>query len=172
MLGVLFFVLGFLCILEPGIGSLAVTLLIGWIFVFAGVSALGGVFVGHGKHHPHQWLAALVGIVSLIAGMLLLIHPGQGVATLTIVAAIAIAVQGIIELVWAGRPELRGRRGWLVISGLCGLFLGFLVIAHWPTSAVWFLGLLFGIRLMFTGASFMSIHSIPPPPPGAPPAPA
>ena len=46
---------------------------------------------------------------------------------------------------------------WVVISGLVTLVLGVIILAHWPVSAVYALGILLGVDLVFAGASWIRL---------------
>jgi len=42
--------------------------------------------------------------------------------------------------------------GWAVLSGIVDVVLGIMLLAAWPFSGLWFLGLAVGIGLLFRGA--------------------
>ncbi len=46
---------------------------------------------------------------------------------------------------------------WVVISGLITLVLGLIILAHWPFSAVYTLGIFLGVDLVFAGASWIGL---------------
>ena len=43
--------------------------------------------------------------------------------------------------------------GWLLFGGIATVILALLIWMQWPASALWVLGLLVGINLLFTGWS-------------------
>ena len=45
--------------------------------------------------------------------------------------------------------------GWLVFAGLVSLVLGGMIFFQWPTSALWVIGLLVAIEMIFHGWSFV-----------------
>jgi uncharacterized membrane protein HdeD (DUF308 family) len=47
----------------------------------------------------------------------------------------------------------------MLLSGVVSLVLAWMIFSGFPGSAVWLLGLLFGINLIFTGAFFISMSS-------------
>ena len=167
-IGVIFLVLGFLGFLFPVLASIAIAAGASFAMIFFGVLGLASVFGSHGKHHPHRGLVILVSIVSIIAGLILSVDVQHTMNVLTLLLAIVLVVQGVAELSWAGRPELAGRRGWLVLAGICSLLLAGIIFTHWPHGTDWILGFLISIRLIFLGATFMSLPTHPPSPPPAP----
>jgi uncharacterized membrane protein HdeD (DUF308 family) len=53
----------------------------------------------------------------------------------------------------------RGQQGagLVGLSGICGLLIGILVLAKFPSSADWAIGLLVGIDLIFAGWTLVSV---------------
>jgi uncharacterized membrane protein HdeD (DUF308 family) len=45
--------------------------------------------------------------------------------------------------------------GWHVLNGIITLGLGVLVLAQWPVSGLWVIGLFVGIDLIFYGAAWI-----------------
>jgi uncharacterized membrane protein HdeD (DUF308 family) len=164
-LGVVFLVLGFMGVLLPELASLVIALMAGYLLIFFGFIGIAGVFVGHGKHHPHRVMVAIISVVSIVCGVILLDDPAHTINTLTLLLAVVLLIQGVVEFSWAMRPELAGRRGWLVLTAICSFLLSGIIFAHWPHDIDWILGLLVSIRLVFLGATFMSLPTNPPPPP-------
>jgi uncharacterized membrane protein HdeD (DUF308 family) len=167
-IGLIFLIFGFAGVLFPVLASVAVAVAASWCMMFFGLAGIASIFVGHGKHHPHGGLIILVSIVSLIAGIVLLFDLKHTVGFLTLLLAGLLVFQGVAELMWAARPELAGRRGWLLLAGVCSLLLAGIIFTHWPHGTDWILGFLISIRLVFLGATFMSLPTNPPSPPPAP----
>ena len=46
---------------------------------------------------------------------------------------------------------------WVLLSGVITLLLGLIIVAHWPVSGVYILGLFLGIDLLFAGAGWIGI---------------
>jgi len=47
--------------------------------------------------------------------------------------------------------------GWHALNGLITLLLGILVLAQWPVSGLWVIGLFVGISLIFNGAAWIAL---------------
>jgi uncharacterized membrane protein HdeD (DUF308 family) len=47
--------------------------------------------------------------------------------------------------------------GWLAADGLITLVLGMLVLAEWPASGLWAIGLFIGIDLIFYGCTWIML---------------
>jgi uncharacterized membrane protein HdeD (DUF308 family) len=46
---------------------------------------------------------------------------------------------------------------WVLLSGIITLLLGLVIVAHWPVSSLYILGLFLGIDLVLAGASWIGI---------------
>ena len=142
-------VLGAAAILFERATSWFVTLVVGWILIIAAVfifaSAFGLGSIGRGLFR------ALVGVAALAAGLWLIINPGEGTETLTLILIIYFLVAGVFRIV-AGVAE-RGQQGagWLIVNGVLSILIGLILWVDYPQSAEWAIGLLVGIDLIFSG---------------------
>ena len=96
------------------------------------------------------WLLVFVGVVSVVAGGILVARPSHSLATLSVVFGIFLLIDGIIDVISSfGRGE--ENRALSVIVGLLAIVIGILLIRH-PTTAVSAIGLIIGIWLVAAGA--------------------
>jgi uncharacterized membrane protein HdeD (DUF308 family) len=106
-----------------------------------------------------QWrgfaLGLLVGLLYVVAGGWLAFFPFTGIITLTILLAALFLAEGVLEVIMAVRVRPHEGWGWLLLSGLIAVAVGVLIAAELPASAGWAIGLLAGINLLSTGASFI-----------------
>ena len=149
--GIALLVLGTLAIFLPGIASLAVTVVLGWLLLLSGIIGLIATF--RARHAPGFWWSLLSALLGIIAGALLLGWPLQGVFSLTAVLIAFLLIEGILSIFYAleHRKGLSGRWGWMLASGLVDVVLAVILFAGLPGSAVWALGLLIGINMIFGG---------------------
>jgi uncharacterized membrane protein HdeD (DUF308 family) len=155
--GIVLVILGLLAILVPQIASLAAELLVGWLLLITG--AVGLFMTFSTKHAPGFWWSLISAVISIIAGVLLLIWPLTGVVSLTIVLIAFFLIEGITSIMYAieHRRELTGRWGWMLASGIITLVLAFLIFAGLPSTAAWAIGLLVGIDMVFGGAALIGM---------------
>ena len=71
----------------------------------------------------------------------------------TVILAVFLLVEGILELALYFRVRQVRHAGWVLFDGIVTLILGILIWTHWPSSAVWVIGTLVGISLIFSGIS-------------------
>jgi uncharacterized membrane protein HdeD (DUF308 family) len=148
-IAVLFIVLGLFAIIEPEVAGLGVTILVGWLLIFGGVTHLVGAFQGGGA--KHVIFQVLIGVVYLVGGLYFLTHPLLGIGTLTLLLAIVILMEAVFEIISYFRLRGHGASGWMLFNALITLLLGGLIWIHWPSSSAWAIGILVGVNLLMTG---------------------
>ena len=151
-LGVLLVIAGIAAIAFPFISTIAAKIAIGWIFMIGGIAELIHAF------NVQRWGGffwnLLIGLLYLVVGGWLAFFPLTGILTLTIVLAAMFIAEGVMEAIMAFRVRPHDGWGWLLVSGLVAIAAGVLIALELPSSAVWALGLLVGINLLFSGWSF------------------
>ncbi len=158
VLGIAVLVLGLLAIAMPLITGVAVTLLIGVILIAAGVAHV--IYTFSSKSFGEGVFRFLFGLLAVVAGISLLTQPDAGLATITFFLAIWFIIDGVITLIQGFRWRPFEGWGWMIFSGAVSILLGILVWAQFPVSAVWLVGVLVGIRLMFLGWIMILLRSV------------
>ena len=155
--GIVLAVLGLAAMIVPPLASLAVTIFLGWMFLISGVAGLIVTFWA--RQMPGFWWSLFSAALAVLAGLVLLARPMQGVLTLTIVVGAYFLAEGVATIMYAleHRRELSGRWSWLLVSGLMDILIAFLIIGGLPGSAEWAIGLLVGINLVLGGASLVGM---------------
>lgn len=150
-LGVVWIVLGVLAIAMPLAAGIALELVLGAVLLVGGISQTFHAFMNRAWD---GFAAQILGaVLAIVAGGLLLFFPMQGVITLTLLLGGFFVATGIIRVILG--LQHRGLGGWglLLASGVLGILIGILILAGWPSSALWAVGLLAGIELIFAGVS-------------------
>jgi uncharacterized membrane protein HdeD (DUF308 family) len=155
--GILLAVLGLAAMIVPPLASLAVTIFLGWMFLISGVAGLFVTFWA--RQMPGFWWSLFSAALAVLAGLVLIARPMQGVLTLTIVVGAYFLAEGVTTIMYAleHRRELSERWSWLLVSGLMDILISFLIISGLPGSAEWAIGLLVGINLVLGGASLIGM---------------
>ena len=155
--GIVLAVLGLAAMIVPPLASLAVTIFLGWMFLISGIA---GLFVTYwARQMPGFWWSLFSAALAVLAGLILIARPMQGVLTLTIVVGAYFLAEGVATIMYAleHRRELSGRWSWLLVAGLMDILIAFLIISGLPGSAEWAIGLLVGINLVIGGASLVGM---------------
>jgi uncharacterized membrane protein HdeD (DUF308 family) len=151
-IGILSIITGAFSILVPIVASISVTILVGWVLVVGGVIQLAHAFRGSGWEIAWNVILA---VLTVIAGIWILLAPIAGTITLTIVLVAWFWVSGVMRLIaWYRLREVEG--SWmLLLNGILSILLGILIWADLPSSAAWAIGLLVGINLLLAGADLV-----------------
>lgn len=152
-LGILFIVLGVVCIIGDVSATFATVLIFGWVLLVSAVFALVHGF------RTHTWSGFLLSLLTAlfrgVVGYLLIRYPLAGAASLTLVLACFFIVAGLFRAIGAGMLKLP-RWGWSVFSGIVSIVLGVMLLGQMPVSSIWFIGFAIGIDLVVDGVSLIS----------------
>ena len=100
----------------------------------AGRTPAAGGRLPLGKAVTQAWALWLAGLLALIGGLALLVNPGAGLRLVKWTLGLFLLGWGVMRLVHAFTGPRRDRT-WLVLSGLCILVAGIVVLA-WPGVTV------------------------------------
>jgi uncharacterized membrane protein HdeD (DUF308 family) len=99
------------------------------------------------------WLAR---ILYIIAGFVAS-NPLLTAASLTLILGAALCASGIVRIFLGFNMQHGSPWIWVVVSGVITLLLGLIILAHWPVSSLWTLGVFLGVDLVFAGASWIGV---------------
>jgi uncharacterized membrane protein HdeD (DUF308 family) len=149
--GTVMTILGVVAIVWPEVSTVAVDLYVGWLFLISGAVGVVGMFFAP-TVSAFLW-SFLTSALSLLVGVLLLWHPVEGAASLTLVLVAFFLVEGVfqIALSFGYRDVFPESWGWMLFRGITDLILVAIILMGWPTSASWALGLVVGANLITSG---------------------
>ena len=101
---------------------------------------------------PHMMAAVLFAVV----GILILWRPLVTAEILTLLMGAFFLVAGLFHIIAPAMISLPDW-GWHVLNGVITLLLGILVLAQWPVSGLWVIGLFVGIELIFYGITWIAL---------------
>ena len=152
-LGILFIILGFIGLGMMVALTIASVVFFGVLLVIAAVAQIINAFKGKG------WKSITWHILSAIlyglAGVVIFIDPLVASLIFTLVLGFLILLVGITRIVMAF--HIRGAKGWgwPVVSGIISVLLGIMIIAQWPVSGLWVIGLFVAIEMIMSGWSYI-----------------
>jgi len=150
-LSVLMIVAGILAIASPLAAGIAVNVLIAWLLVFSGCVHL--VFSWYTRTTGGFLWELLVGILYILIGGYLLVHPVAALMSLTIALAIYLFLEAILEFALGFKLRPLPGSNWLLFDGVITLILALMIWRTWPSSSAWVIGTLVGISMLFSGTS-------------------
>ncbi len=149
VLGLALVLLGILAIFRAMRATVISMYFFGWLFLFAAViTAVHAVLVGRWGGFVVLLLGA---ILFAVIGLMLLRYPMASAETLTLLMALYFIAVGVFHIVATVSIHLPG---WYLLDGIFTLALGILVLAGWPASGLWVIGLFIGIDLIMRGLAW------------------
>ena len=157
-IGIAAIVIGCIAILLPELFSLGAAVFVGIVLVIVSAFLAAAAFAAHGVG---SLLARLAwALLTFVVGLWLILEPHNGTLTLTLVLGIYFLLMGLTRVTVAFLGRGQPNAAWIGLSGICGLIIGILVLAKFPSSADWAIGLLVGIDLIFAGWTLISVASV------------
>ena len=150
-LSALMILAGVLAIVIPPVAGIAVVIVVAWLLIFSGAAHL--VFAWHTRTTGGFAWELLLGILYFLIGIYTLVHPVAGLASLTLVLAIYLFAEGVLEFVLSFRLRPMPGSTWLLFDGIITLILAILIWRTWPSSTEWVIGTLVGVSMLFSGVS-------------------
>ena len=147
-------VLGVAAVARSITATVVSMLFFGWLLVIAsGIEVAQAVMVGHWAGFFHHLLAA---ILFGVTGLLLVTRPLVSAEVATVFMAMFFIIGGLFQLIGSFAVTLTSW-GWQALDGAITLLLGLLVLAQWPVSGLWVIGLFVGIDLIFYGCAWIAL---------------
>jgi uncharacterized membrane protein HdeD (DUF308 family) len=148
ILGIVLVLVGTMAISAEFFATLATVEFIGMLLLIGGILEVVGALTT--RDGGDFWINMLTGVLSTVVGLLMMHHPGVAAAAVTLMLAASFIVGGILRVIAAATDRFYGWP-WALVSGFISLFLGIYIWRHFPTSALWVIGLFVGIDLIFAG---------------------
>ena len=159
--GIILVILGLAAVLIPPIATLAVEILVGWLFLISGI--VGLITTLRMREAPGFWWSVVSAVLGIAAGIVLLLWPLSGVLSVTLVLIVFFVIEGVASIMFAleHKRERSGRWGWMLASGIIDLIFAAIIVAGLPETAAWAIGLLVGINMLFGGSALiaMALHA-------------
>ncbi len=155
ILGVLTGILGVLAMISPMMAGMTVSVMVGILLIIGGIART--IFAFKAQSWGKGILAFVLGVLTLLAGLVMVFRPVLGLTSLTLVLAAYFFVDGIFEIFEAFDLKPLKGWGWMLFGGIVSVLLGFLIWRQWPISGAWAIGILVGIKLIFAGAAMIAI---------------
>ena len=148
-MSLLLIVLGVLALTLPDALGIAVAILALWIIVFSGLAHI--VYAWNARATGDLLWGLSVGVVYLLAGIYLMLHPRESLASLTLVLVVLFLLEAGAMLGAFFRLHRLPGAGWLLLNAALAGALGLLLAFNWPSSALWAIGAMLGVNLLFSG---------------------
>jgi uncharacterized membrane protein HdeD (DUF308 family) len=154
-LGIVYMIAGLVALGSIVMATVASVFIVGIMMLIAGVAEVISAFQVKTWGKFVLWL--ILGALYILAGFATFENPLLAAALLTLLLGVSLLASGIVRIVLAfsmkqGMPWI-----WVLVSGAITLLLGAVILAHWPVSSLYMLGLFLGIDLVFAGVGWIGI---------------
>jgi uncharacterized membrane protein HdeD (DUF308 family) len=153
--GVISLIAGVIALGSVVMATESAVFIVGIMMLIVGVAEIFAAFSVRGWGRFLLWL--VLGALYVFAGYICLQNPFQAAALLTLMLGIALIVGGLVRIFLATQMKHGTPWGWVVFSGILSFLLGLMIVAHWPASSFYTLGIFLGIDLIFIGAGWVSM---------------
>ncbi len=152
--GIVLLLLGVAAVVRSVRATVVSMVFFGWLLVFAGLIEFVDAFM------VGQWagffLHMLAAILFGITGFLMVARPVISAEAVTFLMSLFFLLAGLYQLIAAYWSHLPGW-GWQALNGIIAAIMGFLLLAQWPASGLWVIGLFVGIDLIFYGWTWIAL---------------
>ena len=153
-LGTIYVLVGLIALYSVVMATVASVFVVGIMMLIAGVAEVINAFqvTSWGK-----FFLILLGVLYILAGLVTFENPLLAAALLTLVLGAALVASGIMRIILAF--NMKEGTPWIavVFSGVVTFLLGLIILAHWPVSSLYILGLFLGIDLVFAGIGWIGV---------------
>ena len=153
--GIVLVIMGLLALGSPLVAGLSITIMVGILLTIGGISECALAFKAGAFGRALSMF--IVGLLMTLAGLYMLTQPAAGLISLTMILVIYLVLTGIFELVIALQVKPASGWGLLMFNAVVTLLLGIMLWRQFPLSGVWAIGILFGIKMVFSGWALIFI---------------
>ena len=154
-LGVVYVIAGLIALSSVVFATRVTVFVVGIMMLISGVAEVINAFQFKSWGKFLVWL--LLGLLYIVAGLVTFENPLLAATVLTLLLGAALVVSGVMRIMLAF--SMREGMSWtsLVLSGVVTLLLGLIILAHWPVSSLFVLGVLLGVDLLIIGIGWIFV---------------
>ncbi|WP_274426006.1 HdeD family acid-resistance protein [Chelativorans sp. YIM 93263] len=152
-LGVLFLVGGVVALMSVVTATVASVFIVGIMMTLAGVAEIVHGFRMRSWGRFFLWI--IIGALYVAAGFIAFTNPTLASEVLTLMLGLGLLIAGVMRGVLSVR--LREESGWVLvlISSIITVIVGLIIVAGWPATSLFTLGIFLGVDLVFAGIGWI-----------------
>ena len=137
--GILFIVLGFIGLSATFFMTMTGVVLFGVMAICGGI--VNFIYSLRVSGWPSRSFLVFMSVIYVLAGLLMISHPVIASEMLTLLIGISLLLTGFLRCFIAIQNRGSVSWAWVLVSGLLAVFLGIFVLAQWPESSLFIIGL-------------------------------
>lgn len=154
-LGLVFVILGVLAFISVVTATIVSVVFVAIGMIMAGMAEISLGLQSGSRRRMLTW--TLLGIFYVSAGLLAFFNPLLAAGVLTLLLGASLVGAGIVRLLLAFQLRSDSRWWWVALSAAITALLGLMVLAQWPQSSLYILGVFLSVDLVFAGLCWISI---------------
>ena len=154
-LGVVFLIAGLIALSSVVVATAVSVTVVGVMMLVSGIAEIISAFSVRSWGKFFLWV--LLGALYVIAGLLTFQNPILAAGILTLMLGVALVVSGFLRIFLAMQMKEGTPWGWVALSGIITVLVGGMILAQWPVSSLFVLGVILGIDLIFAGIGWISM---------------
>lgn len=154
-LGAIFLIAGLVALGSVVMATAVSVAVVGVMMLVSGVAEIVNAFGV--KSWGKFFLWALLGALYVVAGIVTFRNPLLAAAVLTLMLGAVLIVSGCLRIFLAMQMTEGTPWVWVALSGVVTVLVGGMILAHWPVSSLFVLGIFLGIDLIFAGIGWIGM---------------
>lgn len=155
LLGVALIAFGIFAVVMPAVSTYAASVILAIALMGAGiVKMIQSLQVREWSGFVWQ---ELTGAVELVGGILIYLYPLKGAIAITLMIALVLFAQGVLQILLAAKIRQETGWNWLLTSGLVALAASAALTLKLPYTRYYTPGTVVGISLLIGGVAYVAI---------------
>ena len=160
ILGILFLLAGTACFISPLMSSIAITMVMSWLFIFSGIMLiLATLYYRNFQSIWSIFLGLLLGLSYIFSGYVFMKNPDLAILSLAFLIGVFFLAAGIVRVMVTLRNKEYPGIGIFLFAGIIEIILALILISGWPNTSIVLISSVLGIQFMFNSIDYFSISS-------------
>lgn len=153
-LGIVYVIAGLIALSSVVFATTVTMFVVGVVMLISGIAEVITAFQFRSWGKFLLWL--VLGLLYIVAGLATFENPHLAAAVLTLLLGLALIFSGAMRMILAFGMNAWA---WMLLSGFVTFLLGIVILAHWPVSSLYVLGVLLGVQLLIVGIGWIFVGS-------------
>lgn len=129
-----------------------------WLGVLLLVSSLLHLYYAfYAKTKLTLYLDFFLALLGIILGILFVAFPAKVSAFFTLLVGLFLILRGFFRIIYSFLVREIAIWWLIFFAGLIPVLLGILILANWPSSGLWVIGLFIGVEIFLSGLSMFML---------------
>lgn len=154
-LGILYILLGLIGMGMLVTLTLVSVLFLGFLLLVGGGAQLLETFKCTGWRGVLGHVA--IGALYIVAGITVIADPVMASKIITVILAATLVAVGLMRIIMAFQVRTEPGWAWAAVAGVFTIGLGFVIMAEWPLSGLFVIGLFIAVEMLIQGFTYVGM---------------